>query len=163
MANNTNLTDVYAYRVKNPLEYIKKNKRKITFFKNLTNEHLDDLIYGIKFVKYKADEVIFKEGDEGPKRISYLVAGDVVFTKKLESKEVVIAQSREGSLFGEMRHITGEKRNTTATAGKNGATTIEFLIKVPSKENQVAFMYYYKNISKILIDKITSMNKRVVE
>jgi EAL domain-containing protein (putative c-di-GMP-specific phosphodiesterase class I) len=68
--------------------------------------------------KFKAGEIIFREGDSAD--CGYLIErGCVEISVEKSAKKVVLANLDEGELFGEVALIDGKERTATATAAKD--------------------------------------------
>lgn len=77
--------------------------------------NLKNLIFSKEKVRFKADETIFNEEDEG-KEMYFIDSGRVKIIKKVGDAEGVLAVLNPGDFFGEMALITGNKRTATAIA-----------------------------------------------
>lgn len=64
-----------------------------------------------KFKKYRADDVIFRQGDEG--HDMFVIKSGVV---ELRTDDLVIGTFETGDIFGEMSLVDQDKRSATATA-----------------------------------------------
>ena len=139
-------------------------KNHITFFKGLNENEISDLIFNIRFQKFKANELVFAQGDTKTKEIYYLITGstDIFIFSEDENKDIYLSSIDKPTLFGEMRSFIDEPRSATIKAGNEGAVLITFLIK-ESKEYQspIAFSKFYKNVIKTLSKKIMDMNKKI--
>lgn len=144
------------------LKQLFKVKRGVDFFKNLTDEEISEIVFNIRFRKFAPDEVIFKEGARDNKELYFLIQGsvDINILNKKTLKQMKVATLDKALLFGEMRALIGEPRTATARSGKDGTILISFNIKESNEElTPLAFAKLYKNISKILANKILQMNK----
>ena len=64
---------------------------------------------------FQDGQVIFKEGDNGD-WIYVVDEGEVVLSKIVDGRKVVIESLKEGDIFGEMAYIDKTPRSATATA-----------------------------------------------
>ena len=149
--------------ITNPaLKQLLKVRRGVAFFNNLTEIEISEIVYNIRFRKFAAQEIIFKEGARDNKELYFLLQGSVEIDilNKETLKQMTVATLDKAMLFGEMRALIGEPRTATAKAGENGAILITFNIKESNEElTPLAFAKFYKNVSRILANKIIQMNK----
>ncbi len=138
-------------------------KNTISFFNDLTDEEISDLIFNIRFQRFDANEVLFKEGDTNINEIYYLISGSIdlfLFSKKTK-KDVVLSTIDKPILFGEMSYFTQEPREVTAKSKDQGAILITFLIKESNEvQDPSAFSKFYKNVIKKLSKIIIKMNTK---
>ena len=73
------------------------------------------LTFTEKKLRFKKDEAIFKEQEEGGK-MYFIESGRVKIEKKVGDEEVILVNLDTGSFFGEMSLITGNKRVASAIA-----------------------------------------------
>ena len=144
------------------LKQLLKVKRGVSFFKNLTDDDISNIVYNIRFRKFGPGEHIFKEGMKDNKELYFLVQGtvDIDILNRETLKRMTVATLDTAVLFGEMRALIGEPRTATAKSGKNGTILISFNLKESNEEQTpIAFARFYKNVSKLLANKIMEMNK----
>ena len=150
-------------QITNPaLKQLLKLKRGVEFFKNLSDVEIAEILFNIRFRKFAANEIIFKEGSKDNKELYFLIQGSVNIDilNHATLKQVTVATLNKAMLFGEMRALIGEPRTATAKAGADGAILITFNIKESSEElSPLAFAKFYKNVSTILANKVMAMNK----
>ncbi|GAX60652.1 cAMP-dependent protein kinase [Candidatus Scalindua japonica] len=79
---------------------------------------IKDLIFTNKEIRFKKNEIIFKEKEEG-KEIYFIVSGMVKIVKRVLDKEVALAIIEPGEFFGDMSLITGNRRVASAKANTN--------------------------------------------
>ena len=149
--------------ITNPaLKQLLKVKRGVEFFKNLTDNEIAEIVFNIRFKKFNSGEVVFKEGAKDNKELFFLIQGSVVIDilNRETLKEMTVATLDKPLLFGEMRALMGEPRTATAKAGKDGVILISFNVKESNEElSPLAFAKFYKNVSRILANKVMQMNK----
>ena len=78
--------------------------------------NLKDLVFTEKKLHFKKGNVIFKEQDEGSKKIYFIDSGRVRIVKKVGDSEATLAILDAGDFFGELSLITGNKRVASAVA-----------------------------------------------
>ncbi len=78
-----------------------------------------DLLYTRKKVHFKEGDVIFKENEEDCKEMYVIDSGRVNIVKKVGDTDATLTTVDEGSYFGEMSLITGNKRSASAIAQTN--------------------------------------------
>jgi CRP-like cAMP-binding protein len=151
--------------IANPaLKQLLKVRKGVDFFTNLSEEEISKIVFNIRFKKFGADEILFKEGSQAGKELYFLLQGSInIFIKNKETNnDLKVATLDKAMLFGEMRALIGEPRTATAKAGVNGAILITFNLKESNEDlDPLAFAKFYKNVSKILAKKIMDMNKKL--
>ena len=151
--------------ITNPaLKQLLKVRKGVDFFRNLTEIEISEIVFNIRFRKFAPNEVIFKEGARDNKELYFLIQGKVVIDILNHDtlKQMTVATLDKAMLFGEMRALIGEPRTATAKAGESGVILITFNIKESSEElTPLAFAKFYKNVSRILAQKVMEMNKKL--
>lgn len=97
-------------------EIINKLQRNYSFFSDMQEEEVAELLEMSKNVSFEADSVIFNEGDIAD-RFFLVLTGEVGIT--IGQTEVV--RVRRGQLFGEMALLEHIPRTATAIALKKSA------------------------------------------
>jgi CRP-like cAMP-binding protein len=146
------------------LKQLIKVKRGVDFFKDLTDVEISEIVFNIRFRKFAANEVIFKEGERDSKELYFLIQGavNINIINRTTLKQMTVATLNKAMLFGEMRTLANEPRTATAKSGADGAILISFNIKDSNEERSpLAFAKFYKNVSTILSNKLMEMNKRL--
>ncbi len=77
---------------------------------------LKSLRYTERKLHIKEGDTIFKEQDEGGNEMYFIDSGRVKIVKKVGDTEATLATLDEGTFFGEMTLITGNKRSASAIA-----------------------------------------------
>ncbi len=151
--------------ITNPaLKQLLKVRRGVDFFKNLTETEIQEIVFNIRFRKFAASEILFKEGARDNKELYFLIQGsvDISILNHQTLKQMVVATLNKAMLFGEMRALINEPRTATAKAGKDGVILITFNLKESNEElSPLAFAKFYKNVSRILAKKVMEMNKKL--
>ncbi len=152
-------------KITNPaLKQLLKVRRGVDFFKNLTELEIQEIVFNIRFRKFTAGEILFKEGARDNKELYFLIQGsvDIAILNHQTLKQMVVATLDKAMLFGEMRALINEPRTATAKAGESGVILITFNLKESSEEvSPLAFAKFYKNVSRILAKKVMEMNKKL--
>ena len=97
-------------------EIISKLQRNYSFFSDLLEDEVTELLDMSKNVSFESDSIIFNEGDIAD-RFFLVLTGEIGIT--IGKKEV--ARVRRGQLFGEMALLEHIPRTATATALKKSA------------------------------------------
>ncbi len=151
--------------ITNPaLKQLLKLKRGVKFFNHLTDIEISEILFNIRFRKYSANEVLFKEGAQDNKELYFLIQGtiDIDVLNRATLKQMTVATLNKAMLFGEMRALINEPRTATAKAGIDGAILITFNLKESNEElSPLAFAKFYKNVCSILAGNIMEMNKKL--
>ena len=132
------------------LKQLLKVRKGVDFFKNLTEKEITDIVFNLRFRKFKAGEVIFKEGSKDNKEMYFLLQGkiDINIISKTTYKSMTVATLDKAMLFGEMRALIGEPRTATAKAAAP-TILISFNLKESNEEyNILAFSKLYKILVK---------------
>ncbi|HEX3281775.1 MAG TPA: DUF1003 domain-containing protein [Pyrinomonadaceae bacterium] len=89
---------------------------RITLFKSLTPDELEQLAQSVDQVNFKAEETIFNEQDQGD--ALYVVdSGSVrIWVLDEDVKPVTLAELKPGEFFGELAVLDRGARSTNATA-----------------------------------------------
>ena len=87
----------------------------IPLFKGVPQEQMIDILRMLRPVKFKAGELIFRQGDEG--RAAFVIqSGAVEIFLQAEQKAIVVARFQKGEIFGELALIDGSPRSAGARA-----------------------------------------------
>ncbi len=88
-------------------------------FSQLPPANIDALLRRFERVRFKAGDVVIREGDEGD--YYYLIeSGRCEVTRQVGGSSLVLAELKGGDAFGEEALVAGEKRNATVTMRTNG-------------------------------------------
>ena len=105
---------------------------------------------------YKADDIIFKDGEEG--NLAYILQkGEVEIFKVIEGKEVVLATIGEGAIFGEMALIDSSPRMAAARASKGSTIIVVTRSMFEMKMNKTD--PFIKGLLNIFVDTIRRLQK----
>jgi uncharacterized membrane protein len=99
-----------------PLSNEAESLSRITLFRRLTPEELEQLAQEVDQVEFKADETIFNEQDKGD--ALYVVdSGSVrIWVLDEDVQPVTLAELKAGEFFGELAVLDRGARSTNATA-----------------------------------------------
>jgi CRP/FNR family cyclic AMP-dependent transcriptional regulator len=99
-----------------PLSNEAESLSRITLFRRLTPEELEQLAQEVDQVEFKADETIFNEQDKGD--ALYVVdSGSVrIWVLDEDVQPVTLAELKPGEFFGELAVLDRGARSTNATA-----------------------------------------------
>jgi len=124
------------------LEARRVDIKKMKIFQYLNDEEIDKISQILMNFSYKADEVIFKEGDEGD--IMYLVSigcVSILFDINQGERKKRVASFGEGVFFGDMALLEEKPRSATAVADGDtelyALTRTDFL-KLLETESKIA-------------------------
>ena len=87
----------------------------MTLLAALTASQLDDVASRLRPVRFRAGEVIYRQGETGD-RLYLLESGRVTLSARSEEGSVSFGAIEAGSFFGERAPLTGHPRSTTAQA-----------------------------------------------
>jgi CRP-like cAMP-binding protein len=140
---------------------IKKLIMKIPFFKAFTDHEMTRLIGRNKIFKdCRHGEYIFQEGDQGSS-LFVILLGQVNLIKKGEGgKESIIAALKNGTLFGEVAMLTGNKRNLDARAFSTKVVVMEFTRDLIDKMIPSVQSKFDKQLLFIMATNLDKMNER---
>ncbi|MCK5110286.1 MAG: cyclic nucleotide-binding domain-containing protein [Arcobacteraceae bacterium] len=134
-------------------------KEKITFFKDLEDDEIKLLLENVILKRFLPNEIIFSQGEDKDDYMYYIVNGSVkVMNKSKNGLLRKIITLHKSTLLGEMKPILKEGRTATCIAGVDGAIAIGFTIKEDIKQPAKVYEKFYKNVSKILIQKLQEEN-----
>jgi CRP/FNR family cyclic AMP-dependent transcriptional regulator len=99
-----------------PLSHEAESLKRVSLFKRLEADELENLAAAVDQVNFKAGETIFNESDRGD--ALYVVdSGSVrIWVLDEDIKPVTLAELKEGDFFGELAVLDRGPRSTNATA-----------------------------------------------
>lgn len=135
-------------------------KRHIPFFEGLTQFGILSIVFGIKFIKYKEDEVIFEQGSYS-KDIFFVLDGEVDLYIENDGggDDIYLTTLGSKSIFGEMSALTGEVRSASAVVSSEEAMVLMFRLKTYDGSNPDSFALLYKNVNEVLAKKLRETNE----
>jgi len=137
------------------LEISKKIKILHSIPKNVLNKILKD----VKIFKYKINELILKEGDEG-ETIFYILKGSVSVEKDGEN----IAILGEGHIFGEMAGILHKPRTASVITLEENTTIVSFKINFNLMDSDLSYYFaiIFKNLAEELAEKLANDDTKLI-
>jgi len=98
------------------LSHEAESLKRVSLFKRLEADELENLAAAVDQVNYKSGEIIFNESDRGD--ALYVIDSGVVRIWVLDEdiKPVTLAELKEGDFFGELAVLDRGPRSTNATA-----------------------------------------------
>ena len=106
---------------------------------------------------YQADDLIFKEGDEG--NLAYIVqSGEVEIVKTIDDEEKVLGTLGQGGIFGEMALIDAKPRMASARASKG--STIIVVTRAMSDQKLNSSDPFIRGLLNILVNHIRTMSNQ---
>jgi HD-GYP domain-containing protein (c-di-GMP phosphodiesterase class II) len=119
-------------------------------FEGIPRSFIDEMAAKAELVSFKQDDVIFRQDD--PADSFYLMRyGSVKVERRIDGKQMVLANLEEGSHFGEMALLSDERRTATVAA-----TTRAEMIKI----SKSGFKELLKVYPGVLQELENSMKKR---
>jgi CRP-like cAMP-binding protein len=135
----------------------------LNIFEGLEKKEILRITAKVHFLNCQKGDIVFKKGDDG-KDIFYILKGNIhLYAKEsstIESKDEFIITLGKGQALGEIGSITGEKRGATAIADDE---TLLLAFQIADDQNPKIlpiFNKFYKNVIKILSDKLATSNKK---
>ncbi|MDD5455895.1 MAG: cyclic nucleotide-binding domain-containing protein [Candidatus Margulisbacteria bacterium] len=144
------------------IEQIQQQIPLYNIFEGLTPQDICDVANIIQYKTFREHDEIITEGDEQNKDLYLIVSGTVVAkisTQKEDSANINVMG--KGQIFGELSLLTDVKRSATIEATsvvEIFCLSREKLENVAAHNNHVGLIIY-KNIAKILADRIRNTNK----
>jgi len=138
--------------------------QKSRLFDNLLPEELEMVGELTILRRYKAEDVVFNEGDVGD-AVYIIVDGEVDVLTRKDGADKVLATLAAGAFFGEMSLIDKEYRAATVRA------RTECAILQLSNENLHSFSKAYRegftwlvvNIARVLSQRLRDMNRKLAD
>jgi CRP/FNR family transcriptional regulator, cyclic AMP receptor protein len=99
-----------------PLSHEAESLKRVSLFKRLEADELENLAAAVDQVNYKSGEIIFNESDRGD-ALYVIDSGSVrIWVLDEDIKPVTLAELKEGDFFGELAVLDRGPRSTNATA-----------------------------------------------
>lgn len=150
--------------------------KKVTLFKNISQDDIRLLSEALQYRKYQKGDEIIKEGEKGYS-LFLLLEGQVSITKKMTlfsiheeknelDKALIKLRDSDYAFFGEMA-ICGEEEVRSATVkaetdcalGEISSNTIHEMVK-----NHLDFgLNFYQNLATILADRLRKANRDILK
>ena len=150
--------------------------KKVTLFKNITEDDLKNVADLLILRKCQKGEDIIHEGEKGDS-IFFLLEGQVNINKKMTlisrsdeksqlDKVLIKLKETDYPFFGEMAICTeGEVRSATVTAESEcllGELTAENIHRMV-KQYPVFGLHFYQNLSRVLADRLRKANRDILK
>jgi CRP-like cAMP-binding protein len=150
--------------------------RKVSLFKNLTDEQITKVVTGMQIAEFQPDTIITKEG-AAEDTLFILVEGEVEITKQLVmpvvappedrmEKSLVVLTEKQFPFFGEMAlFLDKPERSATVKARKKSILTVfekKDLLNVFDKDADIGSKIY-KNIACELVERLIKANKDILK
>ena len=111
----------------------------IDLFKDFSEEMLQAITSSLHLQKFKPEEVLFNQGDDG-ESLFVLVEGLLEVSMQTEGKKKHLSFLRPGSFLGEMALLTGEKRSAdviSSTESLVGELTKDSIMSLATENTEV--------------------------
>jgi len=127
-------------------------------FKGVPDHQIRSIVKHVKFIKYKANEMIIKQGTSN-EFIYIIISGSCRVLKD----DAEVATLENGHVFGELAALTHEKRNASIVTNED-CTILSFKIDFNILESLFkGYATIYNNIIDELIAKINSQNEQIAQ
>ena len=143
--------------VKKPtaLEQLIASKEKFHIFKGMNDADIIAIVIKVEFNAFTKGEIIIKEGDKS-EMVYFILSGEC----NVVTSRAVVGVLGPHALFGEISGLEQRPRQATVRATQD-VIALAFLINYANFERSIVpFAYFYRNISKNLIEKLTNLNAR---
>ena len=157
------------------LESITKFINAVSFFDAFNeNEKQKFLANQDCFIKYKENDLVFKQGEQGDTlflvlqgqiglfRIGAIKAAKGRVSLK-EEKEKHITNLNPGAIFGEVSMLTDSKRNVTARVFSNQAVVMKISKKLIDNLNHLTQIKFHRQLLLSLAIHLDNMNSQFVD
>jgi CRP/FNR family transcriptional regulator, cyclic AMP receptor protein len=148
---------------------------KLPFFKEFSDDEKSKLVStsGI-FEKFKEGETIISEGDSGA-ALFVVLTGSINITKSTvagvkeghislqEPEDIIIAELKAGSIFGEISLISNRPRNTSAHASSTEVVVMKITQEIVEKFNLVIQKKFQAQLILILVERLDDMNNKYIK
>ena len=111
----------------------------IDLFKDFSEEMLQAITSSLHLQKFKPDEILFNQGDDG-ESIFVLVEGLLEVSMPTEGEKEHLSFLRPGSFLGEMALLTGEKRSAdviSSTESLVGELTKDSIMSLATESPEI--------------------------
>ena len=137
------------------LEQLLASKEKFHIFQGMTDADIVAIVIKVEFTTFNKGEIVIKEGDKS-EMVYFILSGKC----NVVASRSVVGTLGFHSLFGEISGLEQSPRQATVRANTD-VHALAFLINYKNFERAIVpFAYFYRNISKNLIDKLTKLNAR---
>ena len=129
---------------------------KLHLFKRISQEDMSLVYAAGKYHKYKAGEIIVKEGEPG-EDLFLLVSGDVQVVSRAAGVSVELGRLSRGAIFGEVGFLTRKPR-TAMILALNSVEIISF-----SRTDLDLVLQKYPKVRKTLQTMMTARAEKTIE
>jgi len=137
------------------LEQLLASKEKFHIFQGMNDADIVAIIIKVEFSSFAKGEIVVKEGDKS-EMVYFILSGEC----NVVASRSVVGILGSHALFGEISGLEQRARQATVRATSD-VMTLAFLINYKNFERAIVpFAYFYKNISKNLVEKLTKLNAR---
>lgn len=135
--------------------------KQTVLFRDLTPEELLEIILIGHVKSYKANKVVFQEGDPGD-TLFLIISGNIRISKMHEGKEEALAVLEPKSFFGEMTLFDRQPRSAFAIAHEDSrvfAISADALVKLFEKNKDIAYKFLWA-FCQTLTSRLRSTNEK---
>lgn len=138
---------------------------RIYLFEGLTPEDVLKITKNVRFLRFKAKETLFAQGELG-REVFFILSGRVDVKASLEATDrhpkttATVGRIDPGNILGEMAFITHRPRSATGISAAENTTAISFEIDDDAldEETNLLFLQLYINISHGMAEKLERCN-----
>jgi signal-transduction protein with cAMP-binding, CBS, and nucleotidyltransferase domain len=137
------------------LEQLLASKEKFHIFNGMNDADITAIVVKVEFNTFAKGEIVIKEGDKS-EMVYFILSG----TCNVVASRSVVGTLESHALFGEISGLEQSPRQATVRATSD-VVALAFLINYKNFERAIVpFAYFYKNLTKNLIGKLTRLNIR---
>lgn len=142
------------------LDILRRYRESFTFFFDLDNSQIYQLLQVCKVRKHRKGELIFDEG-EVAREMYLIMSGQVRITKgKAGAESIVILILKRGDILGEMGIIDGGPRSASATAETDCQLLVLHQVSLLRCDDNTAGKIY-RNLASILSSKLRMTSSKL--
>ena len=145
-------------------------KDSIPFFKTLTGDEIKTIITDIRFIKYRAEEVVIEQESEGEEIFIILSGSCTVFYRMVDSKEVKrkvtfipMAKLGKKEVFGEISTVAEMPRTARVIANGDDTSLLAIKLDLHNDSHNDILVKVYRSFLKEVSKKILEANKSLHE
>ena len=145
-------------------------KDSIPFFKTLTGDEIKTIITDIRFIKYRAEEVVIEQESEGEEIFIILSGSCTVFYRMVDSKEVKrkvtfipMAKLGKKEVFGEISTVAEMPRTARVIANSDDTSLLAIKLDLHNDSHNDILVKVYRSFLKEVSKKILEANKSLHE
>lgn len=140
-------------------ELIKKFIKRVTIFRNFSDDHIDLIVDNFRIRRFGKGEDIVFQADEGTDLFVVLKGKVKVSLLGPEGDEFVLTTFRQGDFFGEMSLIDGKSRSANVVAEEDAVLSSlsrEIFLETMQKRPSIAF-----DMLTALVDRLRHANDMI--